>query len=127
MPAHGVLVVEDEEMIRDSLVEYLSEKGFDATGAIDGRDALEQLQAASVLPCVIVLDLMMPVMDGRAFRARQLADARLANIPVIIVSAYQGAKRNRLELNVPDCLDKPLRLRDLLVLVDKYCRLACGQ
>ena len=81
MPQHRILVVDDEEMIRDSLIEYLDENGYRAIGAVDGRDALTKLAAVDRRPCVILLDLMMPVMDGQTFRAKQLLDPELAAHP----------------------------------------------
>ena len=71
---HRVLVVEDEEMIRDSLVEILADSGYDAIAAVDGRDALDKLRTGSPRPCLILLDLMMPIMDGWSFREQQRSD-----------------------------------------------------
>ena len=125
MAAHCVLVVDDEEMIRDTLVEFLDDNGYQAIGAIDGRDALDKLTDAEARPCVIVLDLMMPIMDGRAFREQQLADPRLANIPVILLSAHQAVQKNAIDLHVADALNKPLRLQELLRLIHKHCPAPC--
>ena len=121
MPGHSVLVIDDEEMIRDTLVEFFDDKGFRAIGAVHGRDALDKLEASPALPCVIILDLMMPVMDGHTFRTRQLANARFAGIPVIVLSACHGAKKSALDMNASEYLDKPLKLRELLQLVNKHC------
>jgi CheY-like chemotaxis protein len=121
MPEHRILVVDDEDMIRDSLIEYLDENGYRATGAVDGQDALSKLAAADRRPCVILLDLMMPVMDGQTFRAQQLLDPELARIPVIVLSAHQGVAKVAHGLNLPDHLPKPFKLDDLLRLVHKHC------
>jgi CheY-like chemotaxis protein len=80
-----VLVVEDEPDIREAVVEVLAEAGYDAVGATDGRDGLEKLHACH--PALVLLDLMMPGMDGWAFRAAQRGDPEVSRIPVIIVSA----------------------------------------
>jgi len=120
--AHPILVVEDDELIRDSLVEYLDEQGYQAVGAVDGVDALAKLRRSDALPCVIVLDLMMPNMDGRAFREEQLRDARLASIPVVVLSAYRDVAKNAAELAVEHYLAKPLKLAALLELVQMHCR-----
>jgi len=80
--ANRVLVVEDEEMIRDSVIEFLDDQGFEAFGASDGKEALDKLTNGEQLPCLILLDLMMPIMDGRAFREKQLQNPALAEIPV---------------------------------------------
>jgi CheY-like chemotaxis protein len=122
MRAHPILVVEDDELIRDSLVEYLNEQGYHAVGAVDGVDALDKLRRGNPLPCVIVLDLMMPNMDGRAFRQEQLRDATLASIPVIVLSAYRDVAKNAADLAVEHYLAKPLKLAALLALVQKHCR-----
>jgi CheY-like chemotaxis protein len=122
MRAHPILVVEDDELIRDSLVEYLDEQGYQAVGAVDGVDALDKLRRGNPLPCVIVLDLMMPNMDGRAFRQEQLRDAALASIPVIVLSAYRDVAKNAADLAVEHYLAKPLKLAALLALVQKHCR-----
>jgi CheY-like chemotaxis protein len=121
MPEHRILVVDDEEMIRDSLIEYLDENGYRATGAVDGRDALTKLAAVDRRPCVILLDLMMPVMDGQTFRAKQLLDPELAGIPVIVLSAHQAVAKVAHGLNLTDHLAKPFKLDDLLRLVHKHC------
>jgi CheY-like chemotaxis protein len=118
---HHILVIDDEDMIRDSLIEYLDENGYRATGAVDGRDAFLKLAAVDQRPCVILLDLMMPVMDGKAFRARQLLDPELAEIPVIVLSAHQGVARAASDLKLSDYLAKPFRLDELLRLVNKHC------
>ena len=121
MPEHRILVVDDEDMIRDSLIEYLDENGYRATGAVDGRDALTKLAAVDRRPCVILLDLMMPVMDGQTFRAKQLLDPELASIPVIVLSAHQAVAKVAHGLNLADHLAKPFKLDDLLRLVHKHC------
>jgi CheY-like chemotaxis protein len=121
MNVHRVLVVDDEEMIRESLVEFLDENGYQAIGAVHGGDALEKLKTLDPPPCVILLDLMMPVVDGAAFRERQLGDPMLSDIPVIVLSAYQGVAKRAAELQITDFLDKPLKLQSLLGLIRKHC------
>jgi CheY-like chemotaxis protein len=120
-PAYRILVVEDDEMIRDSLVEFLDEQGYQAMGAHDGRDALAKLRGGGTRPCLIVLDLMMPIMDGKAFRQEQLRDPELATIPVIVLSAYHDVAKSAAELDVPHYLAKPLKLPALMQLVERHC------
>lgn len=81
-----VLLVEDNADVRAGMVEWLQAEGFRVVAAENGRDALAQLRAG-LKPALIVLDLMMPVMDGIEFREEQLNDAALADIPVVICSA----------------------------------------
>jgi|KBSMisStaDraftv2_1062788.scaffolds.fasta_scaffold194262_2 CheY-like chemotaxis protein len=121
MAPHRIFVVEDEEMIRDSIVEFLAEQGYDVVGAADGRDALDKLDDSDPPPCLILLDLMMPVMDGRSFRARQLQIPELAQIPIVVFSAYQDVAKTAGELNAAGHLAKPLKLPDLLSTVRRHC------
>lgn len=84
MATHAVLVVEDDEGVRTSLVELLESAGYRAAGARNGRDALACLE--EVRPDLILLDMVMPVMDGFEFLARLRRDPRWAGIPLIITS-----------------------------------------
>jgi CheY-like chemotaxis protein len=118
---HRILIVDDEPMIRDSLVEFLEDHGFEAVGAANGLEALSELSHAARLPCLILLDLMMPFMDGRSFREEQLADPELSGIPVVVFSAYQDVAVAARELRAAAHLKKPLRLPDLLRLVEEHC------
>jgi CheY-like chemotaxis protein len=121
MHASGtVLLVEDDEDIRASIAEILKDEGFQVIGAADGDDALRYLQAAAEPPRLILLDLMMPVMDGWAFRAAQLADERLAKIPVVILSAATDVRRHAAQLRVDDYLVKPLDVPLLLNAVERH-------
>lgn len=82
-----VVVVEDDEDIRDLVVELLSGQGFETVGYPDGAAALAGLRRPGADPAVILLDLEMPGMTGWEFRRAQLADPRLASIPVVVASA----------------------------------------
>jgi len=108
-------------MIRESIVEFLGEQGYDAVGAVDGRDALDKLDSSSPRPCLILLDLMMPVMDGQSFRQRQLEIPDLAKIPVVVFSAYQDVAKTAVAMNAAGHLPKPLKLPDLLRTVQRHC------
>jgi CheY-like chemotaxis protein len=82
-----VLVVDDDAEIRSALKGALIDEGFEVATASNGRDALDHLRQGSGLPFVILLDLRMPVMDGRAFLAARASDPVLAVIPVIVLTA----------------------------------------
>ena len=118
---HHVLVVEDDEDIRASLMDVLSDNGYQPIGARDGRDALAKL--THTRPCLILLDLMMPDMDGPAFREEQLRDPALSEIPVVVISAYRDIVESAKDMNVARLLKKPLDLAELLSVLDEHCPL----
>src|SRR4051812_3823868 len=83
----GVLVVDDDRAIRVTVQEILADEGYAVRAVENGREALEVLRTTEALPGIILLDLRMPVMDGWSFRQQQKADPRLADIPVLVLSA----------------------------------------
>ena len=85
-----VLLVDDDSFARASLSDLLNWKGFSVLEARDGRRALEMLKKIPHFPCLIVLDLAMPVMDGRGFLKRRAQDPILSSIPVVVVSGNQA-------------------------------------
>ena len=91
-----ILVIDDDDDFRASCVEALIAAGYSASSAASGPEALALLRAATVLPGLLILDLMMPEMDGYAFRQAQLRDTRLATIPVLIMTAGGEPARDRL-------------------------------
>jgi CheY-like chemotaxis protein len=120
MMDHRVLVVEDDPTIREVLLEVLGEHGYEAVGAANGREALDALDASGDRPCVILLDLMMPVMDGRSFREQQLLRPELSAIPVIVLSAHLDHTVTS-DLHAAAYLRKPVRLAEVLRSVKTYC------
>jgi CheY-like chemotaxis protein len=118
---HRVLVVEDDADIRESLIEILEESGFPTVGAANGHEALERLRGPGQAPCLILLDLMMPVMDGISFRREQLKTPELAGIPVVVLSAYRDIEEKAKDLNVAAFVKKPLDLDDLIGVARRYC------
>jgi CheY-like chemotaxis protein len=117
----GVLVVEDDADILRAIVQVLEDEGETVRAAENGRVALTMLrEPGATLPCVILLDLMMPVMDGRAFRAEQLRDPALAAIPVIILTADGHAVEKAALMNGANALRKPVELETLLAAVAPY-------
>ena len=119
---HSVMVVDDDLDIRAALIDVLQDNGFHAVGAVNGKDALDQLHATpqEQKPCLIVLDLMMPVMDGVTFRAEQLKSPEIASIPVVVVTAYREIADQAL-MKITDYLRKPLNIDDLITAVRRYC------
>jgi CheY-like chemotaxis protein len=109
----SIMVVEDDRDIRESLRRLLEEEGFAAPGFPDGQCALDALRGATAdRPELVVLDLMMPVMDGWEFRAQQRADPGLADIPVLAISASTSSKA--LAVQADAYLRKPFRADDFL-------------
>src|SRR5206468_11942375 len=106
-----ILLVEDDPEIRDTLGDLLREEGAAVAPAAHGRDALAQLRGAAP-PDVILLDLMMPVMDGWEFRVEQRADPVLACIPVIAMSADHSAKARAIAAEA--YVRKPIDLDELM-------------
>ena len=121
MQQHRVLVVDDDNEIRETMIEVLGDKGFEAIGAGDGAEALSLLRDGSDEWCVVLLDLMMPVMDGRTFRAEQLNDPALSKIPVIVVSAITDVAQAANDMAVAAHMTKPIKLAELVQAVEKFC------
>jgi CheY-like chemotaxis protein len=116
-PCSGILVVDDDPDIRDSLREVLEDEGYTVNTVGNGREALDYLHRAP-RPCVILLDLMMPVMDGWQFRREQKQDAAIANIPLIVITAT--GKRPVL-IDADELVMKPLDLSRLFEAIERYC------
>ena len=114
-----VLIVDDDKDIRESFAHVLGDRGYDVVQAQHGQAALEYL-ATQLLPALIVLDLMMPVMSGEEFRRAQLADPRLASIPVVVMSAAERGSSIAAELGT-EFLPKPARMHQLLAAVKRHC------
>jgi CheY-like chemotaxis protein len=113
-----VFIVEDDVDTREMIGRFLELEGFAVETAANGRQALDRLDAGT-RACVILLDLMMPVMDGWEFRRQQIRHAALAKIPVIVFSAA-GRERMR-QIDANDYLAKPVDLDELLQRVSRFC------
>lgn len=118
--AHRVLVVEDNGNARESLVMLLQVEGFEAEGVENGREALQVLRAGYDA-CLILLDLMMPIMDGWTFRVEQRHDPQLAEIPVAVLTATVNPAQEAQRLGAVAAFRKPLDITRLLELVAQYC------
>jgi two-component system, chemotaxis family, chemotaxis protein CheY len=115
-----VLIVEDDDDIRETLIEVLEDNGFEPSSAANGAEALELLRTGSAFPNVILLDMMMPVLDGWGFRSAQLADPRLSDIPVIVLTAHASIEETARTLGATGFLRKPVRLDPLLDAIRRH-------
>lgn len=113
-----VLVIEDEDEARNILLEILELEGFRVHGCANGAEALIYL-GTEEKPCLIILDLLMPVMDGRQFRAATLRNRDMAEIPVVVVSALDPIDAR--DLRAVGVLKKPVNVNQLLDLVRANC------
>ena len=121
LSCHSILVVDDDPDVRESLTDILVDEGYRVTGARNGREALEVLRGHT-RPSLILLDMMMPEMDGWSFRLEQQKIPELAGIPVVILSAHGNVRDAALALGAADYLRKPLRIDTLLEIAERYCR-----
>ena len=117
-----ILIVEDEFAIREALTEFLEEEGYTVAGASNGQEALEYLREQESFPTVILLDLMMPVMNGQQFVAEQQRDPAISRIPVVLLSAASDAHARLTSEGVTGYLDKPVRLVEVLQVIERFCQ-----
>ncbi len=117
--AGPVLIIDDDEAVRLALAAFIRCAGYQPVAVENGAAALELLAQLAVLPAVIILDLMMPEMDGASFRERQLADPRVAAIPVVIVSVLAGVADTS-HLAAVACLPKAFDPDDLLAVIERH-------
>jgi CheY-like chemotaxis protein len=123
MSAHGharILVVEDDQDVRETILDLLSDEGVPAAGTADGASALRFLRSAPVKPNLILLDLMMPGVNGAEFRRLQMEDPSLANIPVVLLSADVTTESASAAMHAAGYLKKPVKLAQLLEIVQRY-------
>jgi CheY-like chemotaxis protein len=116
-----VLVVEDDRDVRDSILEVLEDNQYHPVAASNGQEGLQALRDAGCKPCLILLDLMMPVMDGWGFRAAQKSDTEFGSIPVVVLTAHASAQQTAHDMDAAGFLKKPVRLEALLDTVQRYC------
>ncbi len=113
-----VLIVEDDPDLREMMCLLLECEGFEPESACDGAEALHRLRSDGVQPNVVVLDLMMPRMDGEEFLQQQALDPALADIPVVVLSA---STRIHADLPAAAVLPKPLNCDRLVETLRAHC------
>jgi CheY-like chemotaxis protein len=116
-----VLVIEDAADIQVLLKILLESEGYGVESAQNGLDALELMHSMRELPNLILLDLMMPVMDGFEFRKEQKRDTRFAEIPVVVLTANPDDQAKRIRVGAKAWVKKPLEVDELLDVVKKNC------
>ena len=117
---HQVLVVDDDENMREALATLLAIHGFDVAPAWGVEDAYRRLRHG-FRPCVVLLDLHMPGMDGWAFLDRVRIEPHLADVPVVIVSSDDSEKQ-RARRTACDFLVKPVQPEQVLEAIARHCR-----
>lgn len=117
---HSVLLIEDDTDAREPLEEILRQEEVTVIVADDGAEAHEHLRGGT-RPCVIVLDLLMPGMNGYQFRAEQMRDPALARIPVIVLSGDDRVDEKALQLGIEEYLRKPVDIGHLMAAIDANC------
>ena len=117
----GILLVDDDIGIRTALAEILEDEGYRVASAANGQEALTYLQQQLHVPCLILLDLMMPIMNGWDFRRVQQQDPQLASIPVVVISADNSISQKAASLGVHSYLAKPINVEHLIATVNQFC------
>jgi CheY-like chemotaxis protein len=120
MQKHSILVVEDDVDVREALAMFLECEGYHVVEAAHGAEALERLRGGGPFG-LILLDLMMPVMNGWEFRDAQAKDPTLAAIPVVVITADHTAAKRAADVGAAGCLLKPVEFPELLDYVGRYC------
>jgi CheY-like chemotaxis protein len=125
MPVGNVLIVEDDVDIREMLSLLLVTHGFHAIAAEDGLEALHLLRTvrhrAPEMPCLVLLDLMMPRLGGNEFRRAQLGDPTVAAVPVAVMSGVLDVEQRAQALGAVATLTKPIDVDALMQVVRRYC------
>jgi CheY-like chemotaxis protein len=117
---HRLLLVEDDLAMQEVLRALLESEGYEVTSAVDGEEALHLLRGGAS-PSLILLDLMLPRMDGFQFRAHQRANPAWANIPVVVYSGMDRLGERVRALEPSAWFEKPVDPDSLLGAIEKYC------
>ena len=112
----AVLIVDDDDDIRDTLKELCEDEGYDVVTAANGADAMRVL-SGPILPCVVILDLIMPLTTGNEVFALMQQDPRLAGVPVIVSTSDPSRAPSGVLI-----MKKPIDLDRLLGVIRRYCR-----
>ncbi len=117
----SILVVDDDQDLRETVTTALADEGYQVIGVGSAREALAHLREGKP-PSLILLDMMMPGMDGWELRLELRKQPATAEIPVVILSAHGDVRDAALALGAADYLRKPVRIESLLEVAERYCR-----
>jgi CheY-like chemotaxis protein len=115
MPSRTILVVDDEHSLRETIRSVLEFEGYRVVTANNGREGIDLLKKI-LRPCLILLDIMMPNMDGRDFLDGLRSDPATASIPVVVISACEWSAGDTVAR-----IAKPFRLETLLTTIQRHC------
>lgn len=116
----SILIVDDDEDVRDALRDALQFEGLSVEVAHNGQEAVERLRVQGHAPWLVLLDLTMPVMDGRTFLGVRARDAALASIPVIVLTAGSDCREVEATQDISCCLPKTVLLPELMAAISTY-------
>jgi CheY-like chemotaxis protein len=116
-----ILVVEDDPDIRETVAQILEDEGYAPVVAENGQEAMRRLDQG-LRPRLILLDLMMPIMDGWQFREEQRKSPQVADIPVIVISADGNVGQKAVAIGATSHIRKPIGIDALLEVVQRFCR-----
>lgn len=119
-PANDILLVEDDDTIASILAAVLRDQGYTVHRASNGKEALEHLQNEQP-PRVILLNLMMPVMNGWRFHEQLRQVPELAQLPIVVLSGVRDLDKKAAALEATDCFTKPYNLKAVLDAVHYHC------
>lgn len=114
---NSILIVEDDTSLRVLIAEVLENEGYSVNQAENGQEALNLLETIKK-PCLVLLDMMMPIMNGAAFLNKLTENVHLATIPVLVVSAVSNESETKGAIGY---MKKPVDIESLLKVVSQYC------
>jgi CheY-like chemotaxis protein len=118
---HSIMIVDDDDAIREALEDVLSDEGYQVVGMADGQQALDYLRSEK-RPSAILVDLWMPVMDGWKFLDALLEDPRFSRIPLVVLTAARDQRAR--DLRVSEVLTKPVQLQQVLGTLERLTKVS---
>jgi CheY-like chemotaxis protein len=117
----AIMIVDDDDAIREALEDVLSDEGYEVVGMSDGQQALDYLRVEK-RPSAILVDLWMPVMDGWKFLDALLSDPRFSRIPLVVLTAARDQRAR--DLRVSEVLTKPVQLQQVLATLERLTKVS---